>query len=323
MDIDISTACVGLSDNYIEVNRDIADAGLVSTLSGDTAVSICTMDAIADVIMFMNTSEAVLQYSYIITDDANNVLGLPPGNENDFNVAPAGTCRVWGLSHQGDVVIQEGENIDTDVISDGCYDLSEEFIAIYRHDVTGGEVSIVGGGTTIDVVLDDDADVVEFETTSDSEEFYAYVITDDSNTIITVLDGNSNDFNLADPGTCYAYGISWSGELDWTAGDDLSALGSDECFELSENFVTIVRELADNILTPEVVSFDLYPNPTSGLVQIQTNEVVLGVAVFDFSGKLALESANKTLDISALPVGIYTVRVRTSNGLATARVAKK
>jgi|GEM_PF-3417998 len=66
----------------------------------------------------------------------------------------------------------------------------------------------------------------------------------------------------------------------------------------------------------------IYPNPTEGLIQIQTIETVLGVQIYDLAGRLVFESNNKTFNISSLPVGIYTLRIRTENGLTITRVSK-
>lgn len=323
MSITLSDECYDLSDNYIEVNRDQPAAGMVSTMSGDTAIHICTQDGIDDIVMFMNNSEALLQYSYIITDDANNVLGLPPGNENNFDIAPAGTCRVWGLSHQGEVVIQVGENIDVDLVAEGCHEVTENFIAVYRHDVTGGNVSYVGGSTEETIIIDGDPDVLEFETDSDSGESYGWIATDDQDNILTLFDGNSNDFNGAEVGTCYIYGVSYYGELNWEAGINISTVTASNCWELSENFLTVIRELADAVLEQTGVEVSVFPNPTTGLVQIQTSETILGIEVYDVAGRLAHSVTHNTLDISELPVGIYTLRIRTDTGLSMARIAKR
>ena len=58
----------------------------------------------------------------------------------------------------------------------------------------------------------------------------------------------------APPGTCWVWGLAYTGELTAQVGDqaDQVALASD-CFDLSENFIAVVRSGAEGgtISTPE------------------------------------------------------------------------
>ena len=71
------------------------------TTNGETQVQACTQDGMPDVIEFSNNSSSNALYAYVITDENNIILGLPPGNMQDFDGAPEGICRVWGLSYTG------------------------------------------------------------------------------------------------------------------------------------------------------------------------------------------------------------------------------
>lgn len=56
----------------------------------------------------------------------------------------------------------------------------------------------------------------------------------------------------------------------------------------------------------------LYPNPTSGLLHIDT-EGLLAVEVYDMVGRqvATFESSNRSIDMSALSPGSFTLRIRT------------
>ena len=105
---------------------------MVSTPAGDTKVNTCPGDGQADVVEFINTSESLASYAYIITDNQGTVLDLPE-NSADFEGAGAGICRVYGASYTGSLTIQIGDNLrELSSVSDGVTDLSDNFIRIVR-----------------------------------------------------------------------------------------------------------------------------------------------------------------------------------------------
>lgn len=67
----------------------------------------------------------------------------------------------------------------------------------------------------------------------------------------------------------------------------------------------------------EMNSIALYPNPTTGLINIQTKEKISSVSVYNSVGqKVSFNSLNKentSIDISTLPSGIYLVEVSLNN----------
>jgi hypothetical protein len=306
--ISISDMCYGLSENYIEIVRDQPSESIVSTDGGDDIVVLCVQDDDADVVNFDNNATSMFMYDYIITDDQNNVLGLPTEPMNDFNGAPAGVCRVWGISHSGDILLEVGDNIDDSDIADGCFMLSENYIMIERHDVTGGMVTTVDDETSVTIVIDGDADVIEFQTDSESAESYAYIVTDVDDNVLTVLDANSNDFNQAEPGECHLYGASYTGDLEWTEGDPVGDVTSTGCYELSENWVTIIRDMADDIGESLGLNLVAFPNPVVDVLTIGTGESVYDINVFGLDGQIIMRERGYQVDMSDYPTGIYLLQ---------------
>ncbi|MEX1132525.1 MAG: hypothetical protein WEC15_04805, partial [Flavobacteriales bacterium] len=76
------------------------EAGSISTTFGTALENVC-QDGEADVITFSTTSISDQNYTYIVTDDAGSILTPLAGNALDFNGAPLGTYRVWGISFSG------------------------------------------------------------------------------------------------------------------------------------------------------------------------------------------------------------------------------
>ena len=72
-----------------------------------------------------------------------------------------------------------------------------------------------------------------------------------------------------------------------------------------------------------------YPNPTNGLLQVDLPgvETTASIALFDLTGKLVqqrqTEASPATLDLYALPAGVYVLRVQGDGWLQTGRVVKQ
>ncbi|PHN06008.1 T9SS type A sorting domain-containing protein [Flavilitoribacter nigricans] len=129
---------------------------------------------------------------------------------------------------------------DTDDMTDFCELL-----------VDGGSVSLMDGNTETTIIVDGMPDMLSFESTADpvlDEAEFTYVVTDADGIILGIPPGNSVDFDPAGLGACLVYGLSYTGELNIEVGDDLFADGlmiSDECFELSDNKITVNRVAPD------------------------------------------------------------------------------
>ncbi len=128
------SGCFDLS-NPITVNRIGVDAGIVTIEGGAVADTICVGDGEPDSIFFANTS-TLGQFQYVVTDENNMILGLPPGNVVDFEGAGGGVCRVWGLSYTGMLLAQLGDDAAAIDLSDECFVLTSDFVTIVR-DTTG------------------------------------------------------------------------------------------------------------------------------------------------------------------------------------------
>ena len=83
-------------------------------------------------------------------------------------------------------------------------------------------------------------------------------------------------------------------------------------------------ELSTNEQTIQNIS--LYPNPTTGIVQI-TTEQTLSIEVHDISGKLVYQQSNvtaqTTLNLSALNAGVYFVKMTGDNTERVQKLIKK
>ena len=74
-------------------------------------------------------------------------------------------------------------------------------------------------------------------------------------------------------------------------------------------------DAALSIESPNISNiFSVYPNPTNGLITIETNQEIKSVKLFSLDGKLLLEGQNSNLQIDNFPSGIYMLYLESVNG---------
>lgn len=232
-----------ISTNALKVFRVVPDGGTVSLRGGGSEKTICSQDGYDDPVAFEHESASMAQYRYLITDEANIILAIPEGDHADFEGAAPGVCRIWGLSFSGSFTAAVGQNAAESALSDGCFDLSDNYLSIIRTDVDGGTVITTEGTTVVSTVPGDGLpDVVNFQHESSAAANYIYVITDEDNRILTSLTANSHDFEGAGLGVCRIWGLSYTGNLELWPGDVLFTKAfSDDCFDLSGNYISVYR----------------------------------------------------------------------------------
>jgi len=127
--------CSDLSDASITVIREAADGGTVSLANGDTEVTICAGDGVADPLEVVHVNNSPnLTYMYVITDsDADNtILAISPSSTIDLEGAGAGVCRIWGWSYRGlDASTFIGQPLNT-LDSEDCSNISVDFVEVTR-----------------------------------------------------------------------------------------------------------------------------------------------------------------------------------------------
>ena len=78
-----------------------------------------------------------------------------------------------------------------------------------------------------------------------------------------------------------------------------------------------------SIASVEVIEFNAYPNPSSEIITISSEEMVKAIIVYSMDGKkLISQQANNVLNISSLPQGNYFIEVSTAKGSAQKMISK-
>ncbi len=324
-----STGCFDISSTAITVYRRentggvTVDGGMVSMPDGRTEKYTCTQDGNADITMLQTTSAATANYGYVVTDDQNIILAFPPSNMVDTDGAPPGACRVWGVSYTGNITAQAGDDAAAVAISDGQFELSSNFVTINRDVPNGGTVATITGETSISIIAGDGMDdIIEFESTGTSNSNFTYVITDDQNNILGIPPANAQNFEGAGVGVCRVWGLSYTGTITAQAGDNAADIElSDDCFNLSENFIEVNRLAAKPVSVINFAKAKVSPNPIIDQMNLELDlkdvaaEEMTNVSVYNATGNRVYnqqfqtsEGANNfQMNLGHLQAGIYKI----------------
>jgi len=72
-------------------------------------------------------------------------------------------------------------------------------------------------------------------------------------------------------------------------------------------------------------SFDVFPNPTVGLIQISGEQPIDLIEVMDLQGRIILRKNNRTniLDITKFSNGTYLVKLNSGNRFLVTKIVKQ
>jgi hypothetical protein len=207
----------------------------------------------------------------------------------------------------------------------GADTFGEENTAV--EECAGGTVSTTDGEDAVQVTVGDGtADVIDFEATGGAGD-YAFIITDDGDEILAVMDGNSNDFEGADEGICRVYGVGYIGTLTANVGTNISTATADDCFSLSSNFVEINR-IASGVAETGITSLNVWPIPAQDVLFVKIPETFRGglLRVINLQGQVVLTHqvlrSNEELHVGTLASGHYVVELIHSAGIARTLIQK-
>lgn len=227
--------------NSISVFRGAAP--MAGTLSGGP-FTFC-VDGTADMVSGITTDPNAVgtNSTFVITDDAGNILGLPPTMADlegvDFDGAGPGVCLVWYLRFEDGLQGAEVGANANDLM--GTFSLSNS-ISVTRNQPDATTIS--GGPFVFDV--DGNPDMVSGITVDGDPTGTnsTWVITDDAGNILglppTMADLEGVDFDGAGVGVCLIWYLRFEDGLEGAAvGENANDLVG--CFSLS-NSIMVTRE---------------------------------------------------------------------------------
>ena len=133
-------------------------------------------------------------------------------------------------------------------------------------------------------------------------------ITNGTDTFVMRIDAATDLYNMAIPTTDTFTVIGAGSQFTFSS----PALDGYQIFP--RDSADIIPKASIGLLEKAAAQFEMYPNPASGSLTLSFSEGgAKDIKIFDLTGKLMLEKHNnsiiETIDLTALPVGVYLVKV--------------
>jgi len=105
--------------------------------------------------------------------------------------------------------------------------------------------------------------------------------------------------------------------------DDISNMAVNVKFNILVMSTNTTADIVDN----ELLSFSIFPNPVKDVLNVQSQETISKVAIYNLIGQevivLIPNSSNLEIDLSGLDAGIYVIKVLSNNKEMNKRFIKK
>lgn len=181
------------------------------------------------------------------------------------------------------------------------------------------------------------AGTVDFDPSTSSYTLTAAGPSGNNNAFVSKLDMNGNYVwaaNLGGTGGDVGNGLTidasgniittgnFSGTADfdpYPANYPLTSAGSTDLF-LQKMSPAITLNINETISGFEAV---VYPNPSTSVITIKTEENIETVQVYNLLGELVLQNSMSTFSVAELPAGVYTIQIQTIKGMGTTRFVKQ
>jgi hypothetical protein len=327
----LSSDCFSLTDNFVVVSRTSIDGAKVFTEFPGDSVYVCPGDGKDDIIAFFNTSlSAEAGYRYVITNTSNQVLSIINGIRQSFENVGFKELRVWGVSFSGNFRLSSGQTITNATASDGCWNLSDNFITILRDVPDGGKISTLAGETELKYCLRRGETKLELKTTSKSKAGFAYILTDVNGIVVQISRNSKIDFGPQPEGRYIITGVSYTGRLRAEVGKVFPADSlATNCFDVADNSIRVERgTIVDGgrLSTPEGDSiFYTCPGDTiSDVVTVfspeQTISAAYRILITDAQNRILFPDVQSALiDFGRSAPGAYRIWGISFNGEYTAQ----
>jgi hypothetical protein len=291
--------CYDLS-NPITVIRHGVDGGSIATADGETELTICAGDGISDAFDVVVTGGEGDNSGWVITDDNLNILALPSSPPFDLEGAGEGTCLVWYLRYNGDLMGAEVGLNAGDL--EGCYDLSNP-ITVVR--LSGNDCQVPCAAPTVfDVtILNGNRAFVDWNPVPDAFFYYVryreigtnnwrYRFSFNSQRVLNGIFANrSYEYQIIT--YCFSDGFSAWSDVQYINAVRRSARSAEPNQKVLEIEASLEPEQKEDELL-------LYPNPVQDVLNIQHtfNAEEVELKVYSVEGKLIMDEAKKGFDRS-------------------------
>lgn len=316
----VSDDCYSISKNYLLIQRDLPKAGIISLKDNDSSLFICSESKKEINLQLQMAGNSGGNLQYIITDSADNILEIKADATLSTRSLQQGVCKIYGLMYTGKIhpgLI--GKKMAKIILSDDCFAVTTNAVIIRKQKPNAGQ--IVFKNQSFDkVCLGDTSKKVELERFNSIGTNHRWIITDESGTIERVEIHNLTPGSWK-KGNKKIYTVSYTGNFKLKEGLKISDPVSDDCFDVSKDFISILVDLPDagsltfsDLSTVKFVCASDTVNLTFNLVHTGFNTFNKKYLLTDANDILLQVSDSGRINIASLKNGFYRLYALSFSG---------
>lgn len=318
----LSDACYELSANAYPISIESVGAGAISSASGENQIFVCAQDIYSDLLNFNHSGIAEANYLFLLTDEVGEILDFSASSAIEFNNVPSRIVRVWGLSFTGELTADLGDTLGSVALSDRCYDVTDNYIEIIREIPEAGSILFADGTSSFLTCPGSTLQSVAMDSSGTTSGPYAYLLTDAQNNILDIqAAGDQLDLSVQEGTEFHIWGLAYTGTLQAASGNPvLTSDLSDDCFDLSESYLTIFRQLpsASQISSSSGQdNINICPDGQENIIELSNTQSTPADYIYIVSndaGRIVHVIENGSFDLNNLPEGNYNISGLAYNG---------
>lgn len=246
-------------------------------------------------LVFLFVSSLQAQTYCSISEDFVDIEEITSVNFAGISISNTNTTDIL-VDYTGTIAnVVTGQNLTLVVKGDTKGDFNSELVAYIDWNQNGS--------------FNDDAEIFYIGLLSDSSGYDAKSVSAEISVPSTAIAGNTRirvmkvfteeaDYLLLNNDAC-SISNNFFGEIYGTSGQAL---------DFTLNISTLNRDAFNKN------AFVLYPNPTSAVLNIESNEMIDAVLIYNLQGQLILESQkNDNINVSNLAAGTYLMKINSGN----------
>jgi len=262
----MSDDCYDLSDNFLIIVKAIAKGGSVFVNGGLSTYYVCPGIDSTRKINFERKNNSNSLYQYVLTTENGVILDFVISDSLSFKGLSSISMRIYGVAFSGKRIITKGSNLFVSSFSDGCYNLSDNFIRVVKDLPEAGGVRLANGfNKELFCPSDPTPKLLNIRNVSNSTHPYAFVLVDSTHTIVDIFFNFSYNFDSLPKGQYFIFGVSYIGNISIKKGSKLDfGKFSDECFNYTAiNIEIVINEIDGGVLTTSEGSTDVITCPSN------------------------------------------------------------
>ena len=199
---------MSISKSFIPITGTEMVAGTIRTNTNLTQLFYCIDSKMVDTIRLANNRSSInTSYVYIgIQQDTIRFVsetGILLSTE-----LPAGITQIFGIAYKGNFLGKPGHQVSSRRLVDSCYGVSTNSITVNKDLPQAGTISAGNQSPIFLCPSDGQSDHINFTNVGSSALSYAYLIVNESDTIIDLHTNSLIDFDSYPQGECTVYGLS-------------------------------------------------------------------------------------------------------------------